>query len=69
MQRTVPPAQVSVGVNSKEQLLRFRLFNKDTFLVIRVSLTAIMSKKIFSATQEMLKVIKIFIERTCVYME
>ena len=68
MQRTVSPAKVSVGVNSKEQLLRFRLFNKDTFLVIHVSLTAIMSKKIFSATQ-MLKVIKIFIERTCVYME
>ena len=29
--KKVPPAQVSVGMNSKEQLLRFRLFNIDMF--------------------------------------
>ena len=41
--RRVPPAEVSVGVNSKEKLLRFRLFNKDTCFVILVSPIAIMS--------------------------
>ena len=44
MQRRVPPAEVSVGVNSKELLLRFKLFNKDTCFDIFVSLIAIMSK-------------------------
>ena len=37
-------SEVSVGKNSKEQLLNFRLFNKDIFFVTLVSLTAIMSK-------------------------
>ena len=35
----MPPAVVSVGVNSSETLLRFKLFNKDTCLVILVSVT------------------------------
>ena len=43
--------------------LRFKLFSKDTCFVILVSLIASISKKIFSATQEMLKVIKISIMR------
>ena len=34
-------AEVSVGVNSKEELLRFKLFDKDTCFVILVSLIAI----------------------------
>ena len=42
MQRRVPPAEVSAGVNSKE-LLRFKLFDKDTCFMIFVSLIAIMS--------------------------
>ena len=37
------PAGVSVGVNLKEQLLKFKLFDKDTCFVILVSLIAIMS--------------------------
>ena len=37
--------------------------------VILVSLTAIMLKMFFSAAQEMLKVIKTFTKRTCIYME
>ena len=45
----VPPANVSVKVNSKEQLLRLKLFDKDTCFLILVSLIAIMSK-FFSAT-------------------
>ena len=44
MQSRVPPAELSLGVNSKDQLLRFKLFNKDTCFVVLVSLTAIMSK-------------------------
>ena len=44
MQRRVPPREVSVGVNSKEKLLRFRLFNKDTCFAIFVPLVAIVSK-------------------------
>ena len=56
-------------MNSKEYLLRLRLFNKDMFSVILVSHTAVMSKKNFSAAQEILKVIKIFTKRTCVCME
>ena len=44
MQRRGSPAEVSIGVNSKEQLLRFKLFSKDTWFVILVSLTVIMSK-------------------------
>ena len=43
MQRRVPPAEVSVGVNSKEELLRFKVFDKNTCFVILVSLIAIMS--------------------------
>ena len=54
-------------VNSKE-LLRFKLFDKDTCFVILFSLIAIISKK-NCAIQEMLKAIKIFIKRKCVYME
>ena len=50
-------------------IIRFRLLNKDMFFVILVSLTAVMSKKNFSAAQEILKVIKIFTKRTCVCME
>ena len=37
MQRRVPPAEVSVGVHSKEQLLRFNLLDKGTCFVILVS--------------------------------
>ena len=55
-------------VNSKEQLLRFKLFDKDTCFVILFSLIAIISKK-NCAIQEMLKAIKIFIKRKCVYIE
>ena len=40
----VPPAEVTTGVNSKAYLLRFKLFNKGTYFMILVSLTAIMSK-------------------------
>ena len=50
-------------------IIRFRLLNKDMFFVILVSLTAVMSKKNFSAAQEILKVIKIFTKRTCICME
>ena len=44
MLRRVPPAEVLVGVNSKEQLLRFKLFDKDNCFVILVSLIAVISK-------------------------
>ena len=37
--------------------------------MILVSLIAIVLKKFFIAIQEMLKVIKIFIKRTCIYMK
>ena len=47
---------------------KFELFNKYTCFVILVSLTVIMLI-FFSATQVMLKAIKIFIKRTCVYLE
>ena len=39
----IPPAQVSVGVNSKEYLWRFRLFNKDNIFLFLFHFTAIMS--------------------------
>ena len=42
--KKVPPAEVSVGVNSKEQLLIFKLFDKDVIFVILVSFIAIISK-------------------------
>ena len=58
----------SLSWSKFKRILRFKLFNKDTCFVILVSFIAIISK-FFIATQEMLKVIKTFIKRTCVYME
>ena len=59
----------SLNWSEFKRILRLRLFNKDMFFVILVSVTAIMSKKNFSAAQEILKVIKIFTKRTCICME
>ena len=66
--KRVLTAEVSAGVNSKELLLIFKLFNKNVYFVILSSLFAIISKS-FSASQDILKVIKIFITRTFVYMK
>ena len=68
--KKVPPAQVSVGMNSKEQLLRFRLFNIDMFFLRFLFHLLLLCQFFFTATQKMLKVIKIFIKRDiCVYMK
>ena len=52
----------------KRIIIRFKLFNRYTCFVILVSLITIMSN-CFSATHKMLKAIKIFMTRTCIYME
>ena len=40
------PREISVEVNLKEKLLRFRLFNKENYFGILLSLTAIKSRNI-----------------------
>ena len=42
----MPHPEVLVGVNSKKQLSRFKLLNKDIFFVVIVLLTTIISKTI-----------------------
>ena len=48
----------------KRIIIKFKLFDKDTRFVILVTLSLC-----FGAIQEMLKVIKMFIKRACIYME
>ena len=72
MEGKMPPSEVSVGVNSKEWLLRFKLSNKTAWFVVLVYFLLLCQKKI-SASQKIecyqkLKVIKIFIRSICAYM-